>query len=409
MKILLISTDEVGFQPLGLACAKPYLSSLAEVELVDISVMQEPTCDNYDLIAFSIPTFGAIEQSIQLMTKFRNNGYSKPLICYNQYATVQPESFLLDDNCFIVMGEYETVLEELVNAYLEKKSLNAIDFVYSQENKNPLKNLKRTKFLTPDRTSLPKLSNYAYKNGKLVGNIETMRGCAHGCTYCSVFAAYQKRVVKIPDEIILKDIDYVVQKGAEHITFIDADFFSTGKKGVRLIKQMHQKYPKLTFDITLRLDDVVRYREFFPALKKYGCIEITSAFEFPSDVVLKEFDKRITLQDMDEGLAILREVQIPIVPTFISYNPWANAEDMIEFGQYLNNTGLMSDIDDMQLKTRLLLYKGSPLLENKTIQKLALMDKGYHYEWKHIDQEVDQMYESEIKDSDISMRCCIKG
>lgn len=409
MKILLISIDEVGFQPLGLACAKPYLTPFADVELVDASTSIEFDHHSYDLIGFSVPTFGAIEKSVEIMKKFRQEGYTNPLISYNQYATVQPSSFTIDNNCFVVMGEYETVLEEIVKAHLESKSFHTIDFVYSQENTTPSKNLKRSKFLTPDRNSLPNLANYAYKNGKLVGNIETMRGCAHGCTYCSVFAAYQKRVIKIPENIVLEDIDNVVNMGATHITFIDADFFSTGKRGIRLIEKMHAKYPHLTFDITLRLDDVVRYREFFPDLKSYGCIEVTSAFEFPSDTVLKEFEKRITLQDMDEGLAILRKTKIPIVPTFISYNPWANSEDMIEFGKYLNATELMDDIDEMQLKTRLLLYKGSPLLENKTVQELDLIDKGYHYEWKHTDTEVDQMYESEVKDADISMRCCIKG
>ncbi len=125
--------------------------------------------------------------------------------------------------------------------------------------------------------------------------------------------------------------------------------------------------------------------------------------------MLKEFDKRITVKDMHAGLQVLRETGLKIIPTFISYNPWANADDMIEFGKYLNATGLMEDLDEMQLKTRLLLYKGSPLLENDTVKNLALIDKGYYYDWVHTDEKVDEMYKNEVADTDVSMRCCIKG
>jgi len=409
MNVQLISTDEVGFQPLGLATVIPFLKDYADLKVIDYWLSKEAPNPMCDLIAFSVPTFGAIKTSIDLAKSLREQGYVKPLVFYNQYATVHPESFLLDKLCYVVNGEFETVLEELLGAYQKGEPLEKVDFICSLANRQPAKKLRRKKFSIPDRSMLPELSNYAYKNGKLVGNIETMRGCAHGCTYCSVFAAYGKRVVKIPDEIILQDIKQVVEMGATHITFIDADFFSTGKKGVRLVKQMHDKYPQLTFDITLRLDDIVRYRDFFPDLKSYGCIEVTSAFEFPSDLVLKEFDKRITLKEMNQGLQILRNIGIKIVPTFISYNPWANSEDMEAFGRYLKENDLMKDIDDMQLKTRLLLYKGSPLLQNETIKKLELTDKGTYFDWKHPDSKVDEMYKNEVSDTDVGMRCCIKG
>ncbi len=409
MKTQLISTDEVGFQPLGLATVIPFFKEHSDLDVIDYWYSQTAPNPMSDFIAFSVPTFGAIETSVKLSKSLRKQGYSNPIVFYNQYATVQPDSFLLDEKCYIVNGEFETVLEEMFNTYKKGEKLDDLEFVYSLTNRNPSKNLKRKKFNIPDRSMLPALSNYAYKDGKLVGNIETMRGCAHGCTYCSVFAAYEKRVIKIPEDIVLGDIDQVVNMGATHITFIDADFFSTGKRGVRIIEQMHAKHPHLTFDITLRLDDVVRYREFFPELKSYGCTEVTSAFEFPSDHVLKEFDKRITIKDMNEGLRLLRNTGLKIVPTFISYNPWSNTEDMINFGNYLEENNLMEDIDDMQLKTRLLLYKGSPLLQNETIKKLKLVDKGYYFDWEHPDSVVDEMHKNTVGGTEIGMRCCIKG
>ncbi len=410
MKVQLISTDEVGFQPLGLAAVKPFLDPHATVSLFDTTQEEYFYDPTSALIAFSVPTFGAIDSAVKMAKEIRQKGYDKHIVFYNQYATVQPETFLIDAQCLVVMGEFETVLRDITKSILDGTDPYAVDFVYSTTNKYPEKKLRRTEFLAPDRSSLPALKNYAYKNGKLVGNIETMRGCAHGCTYCSVFAAYQKRVVKYPLEAILEDVKQLVAMGAEHITVIDADFFSTGKRGIKVIEAIHNLFPELTYDITLRLDDVIRYREFFADLKAFGCVEITSAFEFPSDQVLKEFEKKITLAEMNEGLEILRQTGIKIVPTFITYNPWMDNKQLAEFGDYLKDTKLMEDIDEMQLKTRLLLYKGSPLLDNDTIKSLELVDKGTYYDWKHADAQVDEMYANEVGDNvDIKMRCCIKG
>lgn len=409
MKVVLVSVDEGGFQPLGLATALPFIKQhCCQVKACDAS--KENIDSDTDLIGFSVPNFGAIEETVKQAQQLRRKGYQGLLVFYNQYATVQPETFLLDENCCVVLGEYEETLSEIVECLLCNKSFYEVDFVYSIQNKTKMKQLKRKTFLIPDRLSLPALSLYAHKEGKLVGNIETMRGCAHGCTYCSVYAAYEKKVIKIPSEIILGDIAQVVSMGATHITFIDADFFSTGKRGFRIIEEMHKKHPFLTYDITLRLDDVIRYQTLFPDLKISGCVELTSAFEFPSSRVLEVMQKKITMEQIKEALGIIRKSGIKLVSTFITYNPWVDSDDLEYFEKYLTETGLVDQIDQLQLQTRLLLYKGSPLLNTTSTKQLKLTDRGTYYEWEHPDKRVDLRYQNlNIVDDNIRKRCCIKG
>jgi hopanoid C-3 methylase len=208
----------------------------------------------------------------------------------------------------------------------------------------------------------------------------------------------------------LADIDAVVGMGAEHITFIDADFFSTGKRGFGVVQQMKARHPSLTFDITARMDDMIRHQNVLGPLRELGCQEITSAFEYPDDSTLKILHKGITTDQLRAAVRIVQEAGIRLKPTFITYNPWANLEKMQDMEGLLKSLGINEPLDPMQAQTRLLLYKGSPLLKQAEIQNLKLSDRGTYYAWEHPDERVDDAY-AELAGAgrDVRMRCCIKG
>lgn len=411
MSILLISTDEGDFQPLGLAGPAAYLRAAGvAVQTLDLTREAEKQTEPAEIVAFSVPIFGAIAPTLVKTRELRAGGYAGPMIFYNQYAMVQPETFLLDDQCFVIMGEFEEVLVDSMQFHASGRSIGDAPFMYSRQGGRPGKNFKHKTFLPPDRSGLPHLSGYARWDGRTLGNVETMRGCAHPCSYCSVFAAYERAVVKIPEEVILADIDAVVEMGAEHITFVDADFFSTGKRGLGVVQQMKARHPSLAFDITARLDDVIRHQNLLVSLQQLGCVELTSAFEFPDESTLKILHKGITVDQMRRAVTILKEIGIRLKPTFITYNPWINQDKMSNMGGLLKDLGIEEPLDPMQAQTRLLLYKGSPLLKQVEIQSLKLSDQGTYYAWEHPDSRVDDAYAAVAgAGRDVRMRCCIKG
>jgi radical SAM superfamily enzyme YgiQ (UPF0313 family) len=411
MSMLLVSADEGDFQPLGLAGPAAYLRAAGvAVQTLDLTREREKHPEPAEIVAFSVPIFGAIEPTVVKARELRTSGYAGPMVFYNQYAIVQPETFLLDDQCFVIMGEFEEVLVECMSFYAAGKPIADASFIYSRGGARPGKNFKRQRFLPPDRSGLPHLSTYARWDGRTLGNVETMRGCAHPCSYCSVYAAYERSVIKIPEEAIMADIDAVVEMGAEHITFIDADFFSTGKRGHGVVQQMKARHPSLTFDITARLDDVIRHQGMLGSLQQLGCLEMTSAFEFPDESILKILRKGITVDQMRRAISILKETGIRLKPTFITYNPWVNMDTMKDMDRLLKSLGIEEPLDPMQAQTRLLLYKGSPLLKQAEIQNLKLADRGTYYAWTHPDGRVDDAY-AELAGAghDVRMRCCIKG
>lgn len=411
MRIELVSTDEGEFQPLGVAGPATYLRKHGiHVDTIDLSKTPRDL-GTADLTAFSVPIFAAIDSTVKQARKLRRGGYDGPLLFYNQYATVQPETFLLDEHCYVIMGEYEEVLCDVAAAWHRSGSLDSIAHLRSRGSPVSSKALKRERFLAPDRSSLPELKHYARTvSGALIGNVETMRGCAHACTYCSVYAAYNRRVVKIEEGVIQQDIDQVVAMGAAHITFVDADFFSTGKRGIGVIETMKARHSQLSFDITCRLDDILRYRESIPKLRDWGCTEVTTAVEFPSDRVLTAVSKRMTLQQTYDGIRFCHSIGLKLKPTFITYSPWVNKKDIESMERFIDELGLGDQIDSLQRETRLLLYKGSPLLNTAALTGVDLIERDTYFDWRHPDAAMDEAYQNVATPAAAGRkRCCIKG
>ena len=107
--------------------------------------------------------------------------------------------------------------------------------------------LDRLQFLTPLRSGLPPLEEYAHLriNGtrKRAGYTEASRGCKHLCRHCPVVPVYQGAFRVVQPEVVLEDIRRQVAAGAEHITFGDPDFFNGPTHAMRIVEALHREFP----------------------------------------------------------------------------------------------------------------------------------------------------------------------
>ena len=417
MNIVLISPYEVDFQPLGLASPLAHLNNSGRqfaTRVFDLSVqaLDDDVALAADVVMISVPVFGAIEEAVNTARRLRSLGLGSPIVFYNQYVTLHPESYFVDDSCYVVMGEFAEVLTQIACALDSGEDILSVEFVWDGKGERAAKNFRPGEFLPPARSALPPLEFYTKtKKGEVVGNVETARGCAHKCNYCSVYAAYDKHVVRIPHDVVHDDIDQCIRAGAGHITFIDADWFSTGKHGLLLLREMNRRHPWLPFDITARVDDLSKREEVIAEMKELGCTEVTTALEFPKPSVLEMLSKNVTMQQTVRAIELLRKHEIAIRPTFINYSPFIGKEDLSLFEEFVKEQQLEEYLDPLQRETRLLLYKGSPLLEEAEVQGLQLMEHEFHYDWAHQDESVDAHFNSIVTpDADGKRKkCCIKG
>ncbi len=269
----------------------------------------------------------------------------------------------------------------------------------------------------PRRDAAPALSKYPQlwltkllEEERLVGGLELTRGCHHKCTYCSVFSAYEGKVVLGDVRQVLNDVDILIDMGMEHLTFIDAEFFNAKRRSFETLTLIHKRHPSLTYDFTTRVDHILEVRDELRGLYNQGVRVITSALEFPKNEVLKQVRKEVNVSDLKTAVRLVQNSGIVLNPTFIMFNPWVGLEDISNFNEFLVETNMENSVDPIQYETRLHLYKGSPLLENQTIRALKMEEHEFYYDWTHPDERVDELFLASVtpvKEGTFK-RCCLK-
>lgn len=422
-RVLLVSNFEGGYPPVSVTfAATELLEAGHEVTVLDTYVegIRDELFPEPDLVAISIPLFDALWPGIEIANRVREANPDAYITFFGQYATINQTRLAgkYGDSC--VVGESEATLAalaarnggghaECIPGLAERNGSGDVQAIPPSR--------PRSGFRRPTRDLLPPLHKYPQAKvdevlgGKqVVGAIELTRGCHHRCTYCSVFAAYDGKVVVMPQEILLDDVRDQVERGMTHLSFVDAEFFNTRKHGLRLLRLLHAGFPDLTYDFTTRVDHLIENRETMAEFRELGVRFITSALEFPSQEVLDEINKEVTVMDLETAIRIVRDAGIEINPTFIMFNPWISLEDLATFGVFVERNDLGAVIDPIQFETRLHLYRGSPLLSSASIQALRLVEEEFHYEWEHPDPRVDELFHeiSTPPEPGVFKRCCLK-
>src|SRR5262249_45747281 len=158
----------------------------------------------------------------------------------------------------ILGGEFE---QSLVNLF-RRLSIGAPALPADQA--EPLISLARQQFIVPDRAGLPPLEKYSsltMPDGtcRTVGYAEASRGCKHKCRHCPIVPVYSGHFRIVQPDIVLEDISRQVLAGAQHITFGDPDFFNGIKHAAGLVTALHEMYPSLTYDVTIKVEHLLQH------------------------------------------------------------------------------------------------------------------------------------------------------
>ena len=308
MKIVLISTYELGRQPFGLASPAAWLRRAgAKVTCLDTAVQRLPRApvQEADLIAFYVPMHTATRKAIRLLEHVRRINSHAPLCFYGLYAPVNASFLRRLGADAILGGEFEQGLVQWVEKWSSAERVQRND-----DSGASMVNLKRQQFIPPDRSGLPALEHYArltLPDGqqRLAGYTEASRGCKHLCRHCPVVPVYQGQFRIVKPDMILADIAAQVEMGAQHITFGDPDFFNGVKHGLTVIQALHRNHPQLSYDVTIKIEHLLKYSHHLETLRRTGCLFVTSAVESIDDRVLRLLDKHHTQEDFLKVVRLL--------------------------------------------------------------------------------------------------------
>ena len=212
---------------------------------------------------------------------------------------------------------------------------------------------------------------------------------------CAVIARsyrFTKAVFRVVQrDVVLEDIRRQVAAGAEHVTFGDPDFFNGVGHALPLVHGLHREFPHITYDVTIKIEHLLRYAEHLPTLRHTGCLMVTSAVESVQNGVLRLLDKGHTRQDFLRALILCRRAGLCLNPTFVAFMPWVSLADYIDLLTVVAVQGLIEQVASIQLAMRLLIPDGSRLLDLPEMRpSLREFDAdALSFRWEHPDLRMD--------------------
>ena len=398
MNIVLISTYELGRQPFGLASPAAWLRAAgARVTCVDLSreTLPEDAVGAADLVAFYVPMHTATRLAVAVLPAVRGLNPKAHLCFYGLYAPVN-EPYLRGLGVDTILGgEFEEGMRSLAERLSAKNPPAG-----KKEQQEPVISLARQKFITPDRAGMVALEKYARLvmpsgEARTVGYTEASRGCKHLCRHCPIVPVYNGAFRIVDREVVIADIRQQVSAGAQHITFGDPDFFNGTGHAIPLVETLHREFPKVTYDVTIKVEHLLKHSECLAKLRDTGCLFVTSAVESIDDTVLCQLDKNHSRADFLRVVEMFREIDLVLQPTFVPFTPWTTIEGYCELLEVLREQELAGNMAPIQLAIRLLIPAGSRLLELDEIRRnVATFDEAaLVYPWKHADPRVDHLCE----------------
>jgi radical SAM superfamily enzyme YgiQ (UPF0313 family) len=392
VRVLLISTYDLGRQPFGLASPAAWLRREGvDVDCVDTSrdALTDASIAEAGLIAFYLPMHTATRLAAPVITRIRQVNPSARLAAYGLYAPLNA-NWLRDRGVENVLGpEAEADLVRLAISQLPPPPPSRAH--NTRASAGP-------RLIQPDRSTLPLLARYASLqmpdgSRRVVGSTDATRGCKHLCRHCPIVPVYRGTFRAIPLEVVLDDVQAQVAAGAQHISFGDPDFLNGPTHARRLVEAVATRFPGLTYDVTIKIEHILRHADMLALLRDTGCLMVTSAVESVDDEVLLKLRKGHTRADFINAVEACRQARVALAPTFVSFTPWTTVEGYVDLLEQIDSLQLTEAVAPIQLAIRLLVTAESKLMELPDIRELVdpFDAQSLTFPWRHRDPRVDEL------------------
>jgi len=300
-----------------------------------------------DIIGFGSTTVTI--NNVLKISKLIKNETDIPIIVGGIHATIAGEELIKNKNIdYVVVGEGEDSIGELVKALGEEHKLSEVKGIYYKEKNKVIftgdraliKNLDSIPF--PARHLLKHPSGYVPPDARKipVASIMTSRGCAGRCTYCCTKLIFGRKmrfrtIKNVIDEIEGKINNYDIKE----IHIMD-DCFTINKKRVFEFRdEIKKRGIKSTFVFSngIRADQVDE--DILRALKDIGVSSVGFGVESGNQMILNNIKKGLNLDTIRKAFRLSKKYGFTIWGFFMIGLPGENQKTVrntVEFAKELD-------------------------------------------------------------------------
>ncbi|HLE11413.1 MAG: hypothetical protein A2504_17340 [Bdellovibrionales bacterium RIFOXYD12_FULL_39_22] len=288
-------------EPLPIATLAALTPPAVEREFFDDRMDEINFETKTDLVAITVETYTA-RRSYEISYEFRKRGI--PVIMGGFHPTLVPDEVAqYADSVFIgeAEGMWQQVLTDLKLRDLKKTYRATRPELYD---------------VVPDR------SIFKGKKYLNLGLIETGRGCAFNCDFCTIQKFYKKSYRYRQIEGVIKEISALKYR---FYFFVDDNIVANPQHAKELFRALIPLKIQWFTQGSINMSDDP---EMLDLMKQSGCVGVLIGFESLNDATLSSMNKNINLQyDRDKSIMKLYDAGIRIYATFVFGNDNDTRED----------------------------------------------------------------------------------
>ena len=330
----------------------------------------------FDIIIFSVSFeldfINILEILIKSGIELNVNKREKPFIAAGGIAiTLNPFFFRKIFNVQFI-GEGEELINNFLNAYINKKIYSDIDGIFFKDNKNPIRVVYDGKYIAHN---VILTSDTEFSNTFLV---EIARGCPFKCKFCAVSYNYNPFRIRKKDNILnlfdkfkrfFKKIGLISSSVLSHPDFLEiGDYILKSGKNFSVS--------------SMRLDNI--NDEKIRILKKAGNTTFTVAIEAGTDRLRKIINKKLSNEQIFKAIDLFIKNKILNLKFYFMIGlpgeEWSDIEEIVNLmseikREYLKNKRYLKHLGKFTVSINPFIPKRNTPFENEKIEKLENLKK----------------------------------
>lgn len=167
-----------------------------------------------------------------------------------------------------------------------------------------------------------------YLRHSLMLNVQTQRGCAHECCYCTYPLIEGKRHRRRPPELIAEELAQMADRGARYVFVVDSVFNSSPTHVLETCAAIRRRGVQLQWGCFLRPQGLTA--DQMEAMAGAGLAHIEFGSDSFSDRVLRAYDKKLTFEDIETSARLAGEARVDQCHFLILGGPGETEETLEE-------------------------------------------------------------------------------
>ena len=327
--------NKTPYPPLGTLYAASYLRENGyDVGVFDANLLDDPKTIEPYIDKQSPKTFVLYDDGFNYLTKMclttmREAAFEMIKIAKKQHCNVvvcssdstdHYEKYLDAGADFVIQGEGEITLKELLDTLEKHEDTSEIKGLIFKHEEEIIKNPKRTVLRDLDILPLPAwdlIDIDAYKDiwksggNEFTLNIATTRGCPFKCNWCAK-PIYGNRYNSHSPEYITKHIKYLSETYDVNRFWMCDDIFGLKPNWVQNFNiELKKEKLSISYYIQSRVDLLLK-EDTIDALAESGLKEVWVGAESGSQKILDAMDKETTVEQIYEATQLLKAKNIRV-------------------------------------------------------------------------------------------------